>query len=754
MKFRNKYFWIFFLGEIVLVVIIVFISIFAGYHKSNKSLEQQAIHQYEAITLQLHERIKLELDKIKSVANDIATDREMLADINNVQTNDRLQQISGYLEGISNSQDNIYSIELYLPKQQTLISSQHGVLKSIPSKSASYYQTVESLRQSFWSVKESNPDEHLMTYIATVPQVTNFPQAYVSIQVKESTLLPIMNSVSKGSLNSQYIINSFGKVIYSNNRESVGDTLQKENLNIVKDTKRGYHFDNQNNRMLFINQDSSNSFTNILSISKSQIYHNTNFIQYLILIGIVLIILGAGSFYLKSRVQYRPIGELEEELNSTKTTKPSSLEFNEWGDIFERIIRLKRENNRLQKIHDHDSVKLKEVFLLEMLTGSYQTLPMVNLIKLFDKYRIKHHSKTQVIVIETIAKQPDKQIFREEDDSLKMFSVKNIIEHTLEKEMIDGLVIKALSSRYFIVLPQYPINKNNNDINIHTEQLAKKIEQSLERYIIVEAAIGIGKPCNFDKELWQSYGEAIKAKNYLLFTQSNDVLTYKTLNTFIQLQYPTKIENKIIKVIQQGDIKKCSEYFDEFADYVSKHCYSISAFYHIYYMLLIAIIQNLDDNLDIHTFSLKSLPDMQSNFEIRKWFKQDFFPYVFEKIEETTQGKTEIVIQKIKRYLGDHVTEVHTLNSTAERFGINPSYLSRLFKEVTGDTFVNHLSNIKINKSIDYLLNTDLSISKIAEEIGYSERTFSRTFKKITGLTPAQYRIKYTNDILNERLEK
>jgi two-component system response regulator YesN len=85
------------------------------------------------------------------------------------------------------------------------------------------------------------------------------------------------------------------------------------------------------------------------------------------------------------------------------------------------------------------------------------------------------------------------------------------------------------------------------------------------------------------------------------------------------------------------------------------------------------------------------------------------------------------------------------LTSVAEQFGINPSYLSRIFKKISGQSFVQFTANLKIEKAKHSLLSSTLSINEIAEAVGYTERTFGRVFKNLTGSTPANYRVQNKN---------
>ncbi|GKX65761.1 AraC family transcriptional regulator [Inconstantimicrobium mannanitabidum] len=82
-----------------------------------------------------------------------------------------------------------------------------------------------------------------------------------------------------------------------------------------------------------------------------------------------------------------------------------------------------------------------------------------------------------------------------------------------------------------------------------------------------------------------------------------------------------------------------------------------------------------------------------------------------------------------------------TLSSLAEYFHYSEAHLSILIKKNIGLKFTTLLTNLKMEDAKEYLLNTDLSIEKISEAVGYnSVEHFSRTFKKHYGYSPQQFR--------------
>ncbi|NOU87768.1 helix-turn-helix domain-containing protein, partial [Paenibacillus sp. LMG 31460] len=93
-----------------------------------------------------------------------------------------------------------------------------------------------------------------------------------------------------------------------------------------------------------------------------------------------------------------------------------------------------------------------------------------------------------------------------------------------------------------------------------------------------------------------------------------------------------------------------------------------------------------------------------------------------------------------KAYVQERLELDHSLTSMAEYAGVSPAYFSRLFNKHTGHNFIQHITELKVERSKELLLHTDNMISEIAAQVGYNERTFRRVFKKMTGYSPANFR--------------
>ena len=92
-------------------------------------------------------------------------------------------------------------------------------------------------------------------------------------------------------------------------------------------------------------------------------------------------------------------------------------------------------------------------------------------------------------------------------------------------------------------------------------------------------------------------------------------------------------------------------------------------------------------------------------------------------------------------YLENHVTEKVDLQSMADTFGYNPSYLCQKFKAVTGMTIHTYATECKLREAAVLLTQTDRNLSDIASNLGFSNQShFHRVFKNRYGTTPTKWR--------------
>jgi AraC-like DNA-binding protein len=98
-------------------------------------------------------------------------------------------------------------------------------------------------------------------------------------------------------------------------------------------------------------------------------------------------------------------------------------------------------------------------------------------------------------------------------------------------------------------------------------------------------------------------------------------------------------------------------------------------------------------------------------------------------------------ISEIATYINSNYWSSLTLTHLSERFSISTYYLSRVFKEISGYSFVEYLNLVRIKEAQRLLRDTDNKITSVSEQVGFdSTAHFGRVFKQIVELSPTRYR--------------
>lgn len=113
-----------------------------------------------------------------------------------------------------------------------------------------------------------------------------------------------------------------------------------------------------------------------------------------------------------------------------------------------------------------------------------------------------------------------------------------------------------------------------------------------------------------------------------------------------------------------------------------------------------------------------------------------------EEAPQVERGQEHYVIERIKYILEKEYDKPFDLDRLAERVDLSPSYVSKFFRQETGQTVTDHLISIRMEKAKQFLVDfPQLKNYEIAGMVGYSDPVyFNKLFKKMTGVTPKEYK--------------
>ena len=106
----------------------------------------------------------------------------------------------------------------------------------------------------------------------------------------------------------------------------------------------------------------------------------------------------------------------------------------------------------------------------------------------------------------------------------------------------------------------------------------------------------------------------------------------------------------------------------------------------------------------------------------------------------TSKRNNHQVISKTLEYINNHLSDELTLERLAGIANFNKTYFHKVFKASTGKTLHEYIEDQRIKKSVNLLISTNMTLTEIAYECGFSSQSyFSYAFKRRMGLTPRNY---------------
>jgi len=109
-------------------------------------------------------------------------------------------------------------------------------------------------------------------------------------------------------------------------------------------------------------------------------------------------------------------------------------------------------------------------------------------------------------------------------------------------------------------------------------------------------------------------------------------------------------------------------------------------------------------------------------------------------------GKQDCLIDDIQQWMLQHYAEGFSLEGLCQQFSLSKRTLLRRFKQGTGDTPLQYLQKIRVEKAKEMLESTHLAVERIVERVGYEDpASFRKLFLQLTQLTPRQYRQRFSH---------
>lgn len=295
----------------------------------------------------------------------------------------------------------------------------------------------------------------------------------------------------------------------------------------------------------------------------------------------------------------------------------------------------------------------------------------------------------------------------------------------------------------------YTVDRLEDDTSDKIYENAKYVLQMLTERFGTQMWGGLGGVHRSTQNIAHSFCEAEKALQCNYFFDENRVLRHLDKEVFQQpyeIDYQAELD-AFLSAIQMLDKQRSLSSFRTLCEYIK---YDAEGIKDIAIMKLLKIIEDAKstlrrtdfDELYDQTVIIQQLKNTSKYSEAVR-YTESMLTQFFGSLSNTRKHRESFEIEKIKKYIEEHLSENISLESVAKTIYMNPYYFSVFFKKHIGINFKDYVTKFKMEKAYDLLLKTDKKIYVIARQIGIcDQKHFSKMFKKYYGLTPSELRRK------------
>lgn len=386
---------------------------------------------------------------------------------------------------------------------------------------------------------------------------------------------------------------------------------------------------------------------------------------------------------------------------------------------------------------------LKERFLNRIISGNLKKSELDSKLDYFGIKLNKNHYAAISIDLDEI--NDGDKLVKNDDYELLKFAVYNISEELLVKH--GGIVFYNRDDRIVAILADDDINMLQDTILQASEEIRFLVEKHLETTV----SIGIGYICDSLSTIKSSYKSASSALDYRFMLGKNRIISAVDTgyNPTANKIDKTGLQNKLIKAIKSGtteDINAASYSIIQELRHANIHVYKCFT----YIQQIFSQILNMLDEINIEAEDvfgninpLSEISACKTLDDAGEWIKNTGFKISDCIIRHRVDNSQTQVKNAEKIIVQNYADPNISLNDVCKHLYISPNYFSMIFKNQTGKTFVEYLTEVRTNKAMELMKATSLKTYEISNSVGYiNAHYFSIVFKKATGYTPTEYREK------------
>lgn len=546
------------------------------------------------------------------------------------------------------------------------------------------------------------------------------------------------------------------------------DSLKRMTLDLFKSEVGFLQVKDQDGTLLFsngadANADSTKALTNYVSGYSGWKYESgfirgglLNTISMLsnlwFVTGFVMIGLGLGWMVYVTRRNSKPIEQIVDRFSSYSLPIAGGGEkgrMDEFAFISYALDDIMAQSQQYQKQYKED-MHLRTRNLFHQLIDGNTVLTWLEWRKEAEKLLLPLPRSSHLVMIVEIDKYGEFCTqFATNDQNLLKFAVRTVIQELSLKHQIPSWSEWISSSQVAVILFEEEDTQHNRE---QVELLADQIRAWTAQNLKITVTISIGPEAEEISALPSSYQAAKHALKYKYVLGENRVVWSDDLAAEGQAEAYAHLGDirSIVSLLRKSD-GQWKMLYHQFFNKLKQGLLSNDEIKHLleYFMYQLnrectasnkelaehwveELLPELNDTIE-SGYTLEHIHDEMLEVLAR-------LDEMWVAIQENSQHAT--VIREISSFIErEYANPNMSLDYLSEQFNINPKYVSKLFKENTGQKFVDFLIDVRMQEARRLLKESSDNIQEIAEQVGYTNAiSFSRVFKKVIGISPSEYR--------------
>ncbi|GIP31516.1 helix-turn-helix transcriptional regulator [Paenibacillus sp. J2TS4] len=468
----------------------------------------------------------------------------------------------------------------------------------------------------------------------------------------------------------------------------------------------------------------------------------------------VLLVSGFGLFmalllsWFASKKIYDPIRRLAKVFHSFKDGEPVAND--ELAYIERQWKRQLEKSEQLYTKVKQSVPNLREGFLLQLLEGHLYYLSDQELALKMKELDWSIENKQFVFfVMQLHGMSSFDTAFSEKDKQLISYAASNIVEElcSAQVELFHVINYQDLSVGLFLMLDS---SMDSSEIK---DKLANDFMSALNNVLRMTVTLVISKATCSIGEIPGLAEQTRQALRYREIGPSNQRLD---MDDFLlaghqPVRFPFELEREIVHAFSIGMEEETMMRISQFMQALQKES-STELMVHQGLMKLLGSMWDAILKSGTNPYTLYQGADLYEQLqairepeEMLDWFRHKLVAPFIQTLSLTYDPELKSAIDRLLLKIQEEYLSDISLEGYAEQLQMSPFKLSRAFKQMTGQNYVDYVTKLRMEKCKELLLTTDLKIGEIAEKLRYQPSHLIRLFKKSEELTPGQYREKHSH---------